>query len=747
MKNKHILTGIFVFLFSAMALYLVLDTGKETYATDLVEDLCTANGHGSMVGNKCVCDQGYSITTSENATCQPYTLDFEENEGYDYNTDPVYGYVIIFWDSSIDQERACNSVNGLLTPAADTFYWNDDDNRCVVNVYEESEGGSFIGASHDYSYIAADGGYCYDGYEYDTERRKCSTGLATNTGGTIDNPLITYVENTDPNSDYDGWAIVDWGLSIDSTQDRCNQIDSSVSDFEWEGTNDDGNCVAYVYRATPYYKAPSDVYCVPNVFTYSFDNGIGFCLKNSSSNNEPSDPSDPDDPVEPPTLVERQVYYKCSEDENIECNMFTPNFDAQLDTLEFPITEEKPSRDKYTFLYWQTSSGKYHYYSSCDSNPGKSDSKCRDVVKLKTSTTQVTMYAQWEEKTSSGGSTNTNPRLKYVCGSYNGKDIECEDLPDIQYAKNASGGTLKISTKIPTDNSGKYEFAYWSHNPAKTYIYHPTCNGLSSCKTEIPITKNNTLYAHWEPKTSSSEPTNSVYIKYRCGSYQEGDIEYDVDCKNLPTDTQAVNGTGYVSSTIPTDKNGELEFLYWKSKYFGDDVSFCSSGCDRDRINKMSKNNFLYAVWQLKDTSSTGNYTIEYYCSDEKCSGISNTTGNKSPLTITDKIPEKDGYIFLYWEPFSEYNDAKLYCNPSNRLDFDCYKTMKFGTNGTVKVKAVWMEEDEELPGTSVSDKTSNGSNNGTNPGTGSSALYVAIILCLAMLGYSYYYFRKAKNN
>ncbi len=680
MKKKYIITGLLVFIFSAIVIYLALDNGKKTYATSIE--------------------------------------DFTFTIGYDAYENPEY--VFIRWgEESAENQTFCNqlSSNGENFP----FTWNSEIDECYVELQ---------GTEYSKYYHSRNSNYCpNEDFQYDQEEEKCY-----------------YTPNTCPET-VTGVSVQDGAIPkmyIDGNIDaNCCYNILHAEQYDQYNSDEYSRCVIYAANTVNsdyYFEVPYATYC-PNEEGFTYNSSTHRCVKNIES-----------DPPAPENPILHKVVYKCSQDDISCTDMPEPNFVESETYTTFSITSSKPKRNGYTFLYWKTSSGKYHYYNSCQ---GVSDTNCHDKISLKPTTTLVTLYAVWKknESSGSGGTTsNTNPKLSYACGTYNNKDIECNDLPDSQYTKKSNGGTLNISTKKPIDTSGKYEFSHWTHNPPKTYKYHPTCSGLSGCKTEITITKNNTLYANWIPKSGTSEPTNSIYLKFNCGSYQEGDSEYDVDCENLPEDTKAINGVGYIPNKTPIDKNGELEFLYWKSNYSAlEGVTFCYSGCDKNQL-KMTNNNYLYAVWQEKNAQSTGNYNIEYLCSNnEKCSEIPNTTGTKSTLTITNKIPTREGYIFLYWEPLSEYNDSKLYCNPSNRLDFDCYQTMRFTEEGTVKVKAVWMEENEELdpedPLEPEPIKSSQSPDNVDNPGTGLSATYIAIILGLAMLGYSYYYFRKAKNN
>ncbi len=681
MKRKYIITGLLVFIFSAIVIYLALDNGKKTYAVD--------------------------------ANCPPSNiLEATIVKG----TGPLLDSVVV---TSTMSEDCCKNTLGWTTWEVDIELGEDTLSKCKKRVFQS--GTQFYYDAPSETFCVTD-----EGYNYNSSNHRCEKNI-TSEGSEGE-------EKCPPTSDYTLRKNEDYFVvEIESNISR----ECCMNTLGWTIYNDEDSslpiCATLIRdnEAGVYYHSISEDYCLEG---YTFISQTNRCVLNDSPSGDNNS-------------ILHRVDYKCSEDESVTCNkMPNPSYEESQNTT-FSITESEPEREGYTFLYWQTSVGNYHYYASCS---GVSSSNCHETIKLKSTTEKVTLYAQWKENSQEEGS-NDNPRLKYVCGTYNGKDINCEDLPKTQYAKSSSGGTLTISKTIPTDKSGKYTFSYWSHNPAKTYIYHPTCDGLSGCKTKIPITKNNTLYANWVPK-SSSETENDVYIKYRCGSYQDNDEEYDVECENLPNDTKAINGTGYVSKEIPTDKNNELEFLYWKSNYSGfEGVSFCHKDyiCDRHQINKMTKNNFLYAVWQKIDTPNTGNYTIEYICDKGSCSGITKTTGTKTPLTITDKIPTREGYTFLYWEPLSEYNDSKLYCNPSNRFDLDCYQTMEFTQNGTVKVKAIWLENDEDSESSSKPEVAKSSKQDGEEPSppTGLGAIYIAIILSLSMLGYSYYYFKKAKSN
>lgn len=706
--KKYIIVGILVFMFSSVAIYLVLDDKKSTYAIDAVAQLCTANGHGHMSGNKCVCDAGYSITSSEEATCQKFTLtkEFFSDSNIDLENDDFIGRIIISWNSAYQSEETCSYVGG-------EFMYHGDDMNCSTTVYN---GAVILPEMRDIRYFfypASREDLCYSGFVYDANRTVCyyyRPYVFAYTSGGYGAQILGFDER---------------GLSENYCKNTIGWTNARVTGEEVGNSN--GTSIQCVVDVTDngtklYYPAKNALYCDRG---YTYNSSDKRCEYVYAS-----------------TLY--RINYSCGE--NITCDdMPEPSF-TESESNRLPISPMTPTRSGYTFDYWYVKNGTKHYYHSCSQAPGKNDSLCLDMLTMNNSTT-TTLLAHWT-KTSSGGSggTSGNPTLKYDCGN---KDCDTSTLPSTQTASSSSGGTLNISSTTPKATDSSYEFKYWTSN-ASNYIYHNTCSGLSNCKTQITITKNNTLHAYFAKKTGGTTSEDKIYVTYDCGQYDDNDIS----CNGLPGRGEAAEGGKvYIPSSTPTTKN--LNFLYWTKS--DSNTTYCAdtTKCDYNYII-IGENTKLYANWQPKTVTSTGNYVIKYICDEGDCDEIEDTTSTISPLTITSKIPTRDGYTFLYWQPGTGY--IGKYCNPANS-ELDCIKNMWFTSDGTIRVIAVWMKDDdsgkpdESTPDESTPDEStpdnseSQNQNNGDNPGTGGSTTYVAIILCMAMLGYSYYYFRKVKEN
>lgn len=478
MKKKYIITGLLVFLFSAISIYLVLDTGKETYAVEndgitegengsVVDDghlNCESNGHGVWSNGQCICDEGYQLQTNGSCTATDSTCPPTSNIQVTIGQLASTGALQVAVDSSMS-ESCCKNTLGWSN-----YYAESGGTVCSTNI---TQSGS------TYYYSAPSSVYCATGYTYNSSSKRCTKDGGNNTTPTcqtaqayIDgNSTITvgitntyYLKTKISTATPTGieWTVSS-GLSAVSTS-------NNTSTFKIKGTSAGSRKLTVKYKING-----TSCTALTKTITVKESGGTGGTT----------------------TPTTYKLNYVC--DTNDCTKMPSPNPQTS-DTKSFPINTTTPERDGYQFLYWMINGGTYHYHPTCTGVSGT----CKTEYTIQSSTlTTANLHAVWKKTGTSGDDTPeptepvdpvpaiTEYSIHYDCGD----DIECEGLPETTTSSNS---VVAIDKTVPTREDG-YKFKYWTSKVSK----YKFCNPKTSDCDEYRIFFNDgvdsiTLYANWE---------------------------------------------------------------------------------------------------------------------------------------------------------------------------------------------------------------------------------------------------------
>jgi len=266
---------------------------------------------------------------------------------------------------------------------------------------------------------------------------------------------------------------------------------------------------------------------------------------------------------------------------------------APANTLGTDNMPDNPERIGYTFVEWNTErDGSYDVFTA--------DTKV---------TGDITVYAQWEPK----------PTFTVTFMMNDGTDGEYWRVSGF-FAKESVG------EKMPEDPSRDgYIFTRWSEVR--------DCDGEESSFTkDVPIERDITVYAQWEPK-----PTFTVTFMMNDGT----DSEYWRVSGFFARET--------VGEKMPEDpsRDGYI-FTRWSEvrDYDGEESSFTKDvPIERDIT--------VYAQWTPKPT-----FTVTFMMNDGTDAEYWRVSGFFAKESVGEKMPEdpsRDGYIFTRW---SEVRDC-----------------------------------------------------------------------------------------
>jgi len=324
------------------------------------------------------------------------------------------------------------------------------------------------------------------------------------------------------------------------------------------------------------------------------------------------------------------------------------------------IPNEVPRREYYKFIEWNTKSD----------GSGNSYNAGNEI----TMTANLTLYAIWEIE-------------KYTL-TYDGNVTEVNNLPNEE--EYDGGSTVKISDKIPTRDG--YFFVSW--NTKSDYKGESYKNGDS-----LKLKENTTLYAQWR----KAEEYKVIYNVN--GGTGLIDSQIKIEDKDLILTTDAPEREGYIFKgwSTSTGANGTiyepgsvynknkmlLLYAQWEAiknalKYeenaSGDTVTGMPNNSEYNNGNVVSvstrrpeREGYKFTGWNTKkDGSGTsykaGNaikitedltlyaqwtklqkYTVSYNVNGGTGNIASQTKSEGIKLTLTDKVPTKQGYTFKYW--------------------------------------------------------------------------------------------------
>ena len=566
MKKKYIITGILVFLFSAISIYLILDTGKSTYAIDGDDYVDGENGavvpplgdcYFSKSQEKYVWLEGDTVANSDYVPSEPLINDENTREERCLRSNNYLDTLLRKWQSRYEEKLANGTINDLyldnvtspypyrkVTGATYKKYYIIKYNRNYTGASEIPEVRKYYNEDITIKDKINRNGQVYEFKEWNTQANGRGTSYAPNSPYSRNSSLTLYAiwrENVARFCNI-------YDIIIDKNDNNALVVGKTIQyQAIVEGASDE-------YIST-YTWSSSD----SNVFSISSSTGANVTIRaNGAGTATLRLKIKLTDGTECSTTYTKQIEIK-SNQVNLGCNVaefsLTPSGKIEIQkgkTKTIEVLVEGITPDNVSSYTWESSNSKI----SINSNNGSSSATITGVstgtatltVTPKIGTTncspitkEITITSTNTEPNNpstpdnpstpqnpSTPSTTTQYTVYYDCGNYNGSKITCTKPSN----QTSGQSTIKISSTKP--QATDYKFLYWSVDGSNIRFCNPTsyCDNSSSQVSDSVYFGNGkygtetTLIANWQkinntapgeskpeetiPETSSSMNNNEV---------------------------------------------------------------------------------------------------------------------------------------------------------------------------------------------------------------------------------------------